>query len=160
MNTVLCRLCLQTNRYLYIFTLFFTAVYNKERLILETIYVVNKEILQKKNHLKNEHNFFSQNIYMYYQNLHQNCFLLVTFSSSKSTPRWIFRTFVRIVFLHYAPRGFFRLPDLRLFVHGNQFPAQFGGCGPHRPLEGFFQILVARLQVHSYRREDTFKDPF
>ena len=26
---------------------FFTAVYNQERLILETIYVVNKEILQK-----------------------------------------------------------------------------------------------------------------
>ena len=35
------------SRGLYIITTFFTAVYNQERLILETIYVVNREILQK-----------------------------------------------------------------------------------------------------------------
>jgi hypothetical protein len=35
-------------RGLYIFAPFFTAVYNQERLILKTIYVVNNEILQKK----------------------------------------------------------------------------------------------------------------
>ena len=35
------------SRGLYFFTPFFTAVYNQERLILETIHVVNKEILPK-----------------------------------------------------------------------------------------------------------------
>ena len=45
------------SRGLYIFTLFFTAFYNQELLLLETIYVVNKEILKKKNHSKNEHDF-------------------------------------------------------------------------------------------------------
>ena len=32
-------------RGLYIFTPFFSAVYNRDRLILQTIYVLNKEIL-------------------------------------------------------------------------------------------------------------------
>ena len=36
------------NRGLYIFTPFFTAVYIVERLVLQTIYILNKEILQKK----------------------------------------------------------------------------------------------------------------
>ena len=31
---------------LFIFTLFFTAVYIVERLVLQTIYVLNKEVLQ------------------------------------------------------------------------------------------------------------------
>ena len=34
------------NHGLYIFTLFFSAVYIVERLVLQTIYVPNKEILQ------------------------------------------------------------------------------------------------------------------
>ena len=37
-----------TSRGFYIFTPFFTAVYIVERLILQTIYVLNKEILEPK----------------------------------------------------------------------------------------------------------------
>jgi hypothetical protein len=39
------------SRGLYVFTPFFTAVYNQERLTLETIYVVNKETFQIKSGL-------------------------------------------------------------------------------------------------------------
>ena len=40
------------NRGFYIFTPFFTAIYNQERLILETICVVNKKLLQKNSYSK------------------------------------------------------------------------------------------------------------
>ena len=36
------------SRGLYIFYPFFTSAYNQQQLILKTIYLVNKEILQKK----------------------------------------------------------------------------------------------------------------
>ena len=39
-------ICAIITRCLYIFTLFFTVVYTVEQLVLQTIHVVNKEILQ------------------------------------------------------------------------------------------------------------------
>ena len=36
-------------RFVYFLPPFFSVVYNQEGLILQTIYVINKEILQKKN---------------------------------------------------------------------------------------------------------------
>ena len=55
------------SRGLYIFTPFFSAVYIVERLILQTIYVLNKEILQflgLKSAVYNQEQLILQTIYV------------------------------------------------------------------------------------------------
>ena len=39
--------------------------------------------------------------------------------------------------------------DLGLFIHGNQFPAQFRGRGTHRPLERFLQVFFSSTQIRT-----------